>query len=178
MSELWQLDRLNTGERAALKRAAGTLAMNVPALRAFYKADICREESWERERYAAMCMACLWNEQERAPVLFMEECLKHMCWKDNELQEAMSKRVEALLETRWDQDDYLVGKLLNLVRMIKGAGEFQPDFEKLAKDLKRWNYESRSVQRRWLRTIYKDNVNEMTEAETTENKKEDNTHDA
>lgn len=178
MSELWRLERLNTGERTALKRAAGTLALNVSALRAFYKADICREPHWENQRYAVMCMACLWNEQDAQPVLSMQDCLKRMCWKDNEFQEAMARRVDALLETRWDEDDYLAGKLLNLVRMIRAEGIFRPDFEKLALDLKRWNYESRVVQREWLWTIYGNRFDEKEATENAETEEEDNTHDA
>ena len=172
MSELWQLSRLSTGDRAALKRAAGTLGLNVPALRAFYKADTCREEKWERERYAAMCMACLWNEQETGPVLSMEDCLKRMCWKDNELQNAMARRVEAILKMRWGDDDYLIGKLLNLVRMMKANGEFLPDFQELAKDLKHWNYEGQKVQRRWLRTIYRNGMQNSDNPDQDEEQEE------
>lgn len=178
MSELWRLDRLDTGERTALKRAAGTLALNATALRAFYKADVCRESGWEEQRYAAMCMACLWNEQENPPVLPMQECLARMCWVDNELQEAMARRVEALLETRWSkEDDFLIGKLLNLVRMMKSKGEYRPDFEKLAMDLRRWNNENRYVQREWLRMIYRNGFAAKADA-ADQSEKEENNHDA
>lgn len=178
MSELWRLDRLDTGERTALKRAAGTLALNAPALRAFYKADVCREAGWEEQRYAAMCMACLWNEQENPPVLSMQECLARMCWDDGELQEAMARRVEALLETRWSkEDDFLIGKLLNLVRMMKSKGEYRPDFEKLALALRGWNNENQYVQREWLRTIYRNGLATKAEADD-QNKEEENDHDA
>lgn len=174
MSKLWQLERLNKGERTALKRAAGTLALNASAMRAFYKADTCRDARWEEQRYAAMCMACLWNEQENPPELSMQECLARMCWDDNnELQEAMAKRVEALLETRWSkEDDYLIGKLLNLVRMMKAKGDFRPDFEKLARDLWNWNGEDRRVQREWLKTIYRNGFNAKAEAESKKQEEE------
>ena len=171
MSERWHLERLDTGERTTLKRASGSLEFNAPALRAFYKADACREDGLERQRYAAMCMACLWNEQDNPPTLPMQECLRRMCWIDNELQQGMAKRIDVLLETRWGNDDYLIGKLLNLVRMIKSKGEFRPDFELLAVDMRRWNYESRIVQREWLRTIYKTAFDEKKQES---NEKDDN----
>ena len=172
MNELWELERLSTGERTALKRAAGTLALNAAALRAFYKADVCRQQSWESQRYAAMCMACLWGEQDTVPTLKMEECLKRMCWVDGEWQESLARRVDALLETRWGDDDYLIGKLLNLVRMMRAKGEFRPDFQKLAQDLRCWNFESRMVQREWLRVIYKKELNENENRENADILKE------
>ena len=172
MSELWQLDRLSVGERAALKRAAGTLAFDAPALRAFYKADNCHDQHWEKQRYTAMCMACLWREQDMTPQLKMEDCLRRMCWKDNELQNAMARRVEAILEMRWGDDDYLIGKLLNLVRMMKANGEFRPDFQELAKDLKHWNYEGQKVQRKWLRTIYRNGMQNSDNPDQDEEQEE------
>ena len=173
MNELWQLARLTTGERTALKRAAGTLGFDASARRAFYRADICGEASWEDQRYAAMCMACLWNEQDGPTILPMEVCLKNMCWVNAELQEGFARKVDALLETRWERDDYLIGKILNVVRMMRQKGEFRPDFEKLAKDLRYWNSENRSVQRTWLRTIYKtenSNTQDMDKIEKKEAK--------
>ena len=170
MNELWQLDRLSKGEHTALKRAAGTLKLNAPALRAFYKADLCREQAWESKRYAAMCMACLWDAQDQTSVVSMEECLKSLCWVDGELQAGVVRRVDAMLETRWGDDDYLIGKLLNLVRMIRAKGMLRPDFQQLARDLRCWNYEDRRVQRRWLRTIYK---NELKGFEDKDNLQEE-----
>ncbi len=156
MSELWRLKRLNTSERIALKRAAGTLALNASAQHAFYKADLCREQGWEQIRYAALCMVCLWGDHDALPVLPMEECLGRMCWEGG--QERLARRIEALLETRWGEDDFLLEKLMNLVRMIRMHGEYKPDFEKLAWDLRHWNDEKQSVQRRWLRVIYRNEL--------------------
>lgn len=171
MSKLWDLERLNTGERTALKRAAGSLAFNVAARRAFYKADVSREESWEDMRYAAMCMACLWSQQDQTPVLKMEECLKRMCWEKRALNDAMAHRVDNLLETAWGDDDYLIGKVMNVVRMMRAGGGFRPDFEALAWDFRRWNHDSRTVQRKWLKAIYNDGDNDR-------DNKEADSHDA
>ena len=174
MSELWDLGRLNTGERTALKRAAGTLAFDVAARRAFYKADLNRQESWEDQRYAAMCMACLWREEDNTPVLDMEICLKRMCRSGQELNEAMAHRVDTLLETRWEQDDFLIGKILNVVRMMRSKGEFRPNFEALAEDLRYWNSDQRSVQRKWLKAIYHTNDDDVQH----EQDEEADSHDA
>lgn len=177
MSELWQLERLTTGEQTSLKRSAGTLELNVAALRAFYKADTCREKSWEEQRYAAMCMECLWAPEDETSPLPMEECLKRMCWEDNTLNEALSHRIDAMLETPWGEDGFLLGKMLNLVRMIRGRGGMKPDFEQLAKDLRYWNGTKRLVQRRWLKTIYRNQESGQDIQLTQEQDKEGNEHD-
>lgn len=165
----WDLSRLTTGERCALRQAAGTLAFNVKARRAFYKVDFLRENYWEDKRYAALCMACLWREEEAPiPILPMEECLRQMYMTEDGPNEALAKRVDALLELHWDGTDYLPGKLLRLVKMMRAKGEYEPDFEALAVDFKYWDSENRSVQRRWLRTIYQ--TEQKTESDEQDGK--------
>lgn len=175
--ERWDLSRLTTGEYAALRRAAGTTDFDVAAWRAYYKVDVPRKD--EDERFTALCMSCLWRIEDEVTVLPMEECLRHVCWENmdgkSELRESMARRVEALLETRYSNDGYFQGKLLSLVKIIRSDGRrFKPDFEKLADDLRWWNNENRSVQRKWLRTIYH-KIDENDENDGTE---EDTNHDA
>ena len=170
----WDLEKLTSGEYAALRRAAGSVEMDVAAWRAFYKVDH-QGDAGANERFTALCMSCLWRLTDDVTPLSIEECLRNLCWETVDgkysLREGMAKRVDALLETRWSQDGYFQGKLLNLVKIIRTDGRYKPKFEQLADDLRKWNYESRTVQRRWLCKIYQN----LSEEDAT---KEENEHDA
>lgn len=156
--EKWDLSRLGAGERVALRRAAGSLEFNAAAWRAFYIAcPNCKkrdEEFW----FAAMCMECLWREEDKPDVRPMEECLQRYRKEDESVTDSMKHRMEVLLDMPWANDDFLLGKLYAVVRILKDKTNYKPDFHKLADDLRRWNYEDRAVQRRWLRTIFSDYV--------------------
>ena len=160
----WDLSRLDTGERSALKRAAGMnmSEASIAAQRAFYKAcGYC--DSWQEEfMFPTMCMDALWRSTDEPTVKPMEECLRDLMAKDQETTESIQHRVDALLETPWDDGGFLAGKLLNLVKILKSKTNLKPDFQKLAEDLNRWNHPQRYVQRSWLRTLYnlkKENAN-------------------
>ena len=159
----WDLDRLTNGEYAALRRAAGSGEFDAAAWRAFYKVDFLGEKG-EDERFTALCMSCLWRRTDVPTVLPMEECLRNLCLQKGDDGKSFAKRIDALLETGWSRDGYFQGKLLNLVKIIRSDGRFKPDFEKLADDLCKWNYDSRSVQRHWLSVIYQ-NRNDANEEE-------------
>lgn len=158
----WDLSRLGTGERVALKRSAGEPVQTAAAWRAFYIAcSIC--DKW-REPYliAALCMECLWRESDTPEILPMEECLFRFKAVYN--GDGLDNRIMALLETSWDPTDgFLLGKLMNLVRMLRSQTNMKPNFEALADDLQKWNDQSRRVQRRWLRTIYAARADEVKE---------------
>ena len=166
----WDLNRLTNGEYAALRRAAGSDEFDAAAWRAFYKVDF-QGEKGANERFAALCMSCLWRRTDSVTVLPMEECLRNLYLDKGESGKSFAGRVDALLETRWSPDGYFQGKLLNLVKIIRSDGRFKPDFEKLADDLRKWNYDSRAVQRRWVNVIY------QSRKDTDENK-EENENDA
>lgn len=152
----WDLGRLNAGELSALRRAAGTTVgkADMTALRAFYKAcgycDPRREAYW----FPAMCMDALWRDPEGCAVNPMAQCLWELQNADERTTASVQHRVDMLLETAWSDDGFLVGKLLNLVRLVKSRTALKPDFQALADDLMRWNSPDRRVQRDWLRTLY------------------------
>lgn len=152
----WDLSRLDTGELSALRHSAGTVisGASMSALRAFYKAcgycDPKREEYW----FPAMCMEALWRDTEVAKVKPMEECLRAMLGQDANATASMQHRVDMLLETPWDRNGFLLGKLLNQVKLIKSKTDLKPNFQELADDLCGWRDPSRRIQRRWLNAIY------------------------
>lgn len=168
----WDLTRLNSGEYAALRSAAGSAELNVPARRAFYKVDHLGQRG-EEQRFYALCMSCLWRPTDEYSELPMQECLKYLCrvkadgqWT---IHEGMARRVDALLETPSRDKNYFLGKLLNLVKLIKSDVRYRhkPDFEALAEDLQKWDCENRKVQRKWLRTIYQQIEDEKDGEETS-----------
>jgi len=162
----WDLSRLTTGERCALRRAAGSLEPNMPAWRAFYLAGGGRAGRHENYWYAAMCMACMWRpeDEERARMLPMEQCLRLYLRENESVTESMKRRMDALLETPWSEDGFLLTKLHSIVRILqRGQTDLRPNFQALADDLRDWNRDDRRVQRRWLRATY---VSENDEPKT------------
>lgn len=166
----WNLTRLDAGELSALRRSAGKMVgdAGMDALRAFYRAcgycDTKREVYW----FPAMCMDALWRDTEGIQEKSMEECLRSMMAEDENTTESLRHRIDTLLETPWNQDGFLLGKLLNLVKILKSKTNLKPDFQSLADDLRQWNHERRFVQRKWLRTLYNVKTNDRDE-EVAEN---------
>ena len=152
----WDLSRLDAGDMSALRRAAGVDIgkASISAQRAFYKAcGYC--EGWqEKYMFPAVCMDALWRSTDEPTVKSMPECLRDMKAMYPETTESLQHRIDALLETPWDDGDFLIGKLLNIVKILKSKTGLKPDFCELAKDLNQWNHSERRVQRRWLRTLY------------------------
>ena len=155
MSELkWDLDRLDTGSRSALKRSAGCmLGTDLRSLEAFWRAANAvprgREDIW----YACMCLECLWKPEDHPKVLPFEEILRKM-YQAADTSDSIRHRITSMMDIPWGPDGFLLGKLNGFVRMIKaGDSSMMPDFQKLADDLAGWNYPEHNVQRRWIRAI-------------------------
>ena len=161
----WDLSRLDGGDMSALRRAAGTAGSNMAALRAFYKACGFCDPRMEAYWFPATCMDALWRNTETPEIKTMEECLRLLLVQNPDTTESMRHRIDMLLETRWSEDGFLLGKLYNLVQILKSRTNLKPDFQRLADDLRRWNYPEQSVQRRWLRTIYNTMPNDKIEEE-------------
>ena len=154
MDKKWDISRLSSGERSALKRCAGVMmGSDMKAAEAFYHAAGYCEEYQEKVWFAALCMECLWRPEDMPRVRPVEEMLKDW-YQDSETTESTKRRIVALLDTPWGDDGFMLGKLCALVRTMKAKdASVRPDFEKLADDLRYWNSSERFVQRRWLRVI-------------------------
>lgn len=150
-----KIDELPTGERAALKRGAGTMLSEADgrALTAFYRClprDVDKqEECW----FAAACLRCLWDPKLPSGLPFPKVVGRML--QAEELSDSTAHRVEALLDTRWDNDGYLLAKLFRLIKLIRQKSDgVLLDFPALLDDLLKWNWENQTVQRSWAREIF------------------------
>ena len=165
----WDLAKLDAGELSALRRSAGTMVegASMDALRAFYKAcgycDPKREAYW----FPAMCMDALWRDTDVVKVKSMAECLRAMLAQGASGTASIRHRIDMLLETPGDRAGFLLGKMVNQVKLLKSKTDLKPDFQMLADDLRRWNDAGHRVQREWLRILY--NAKPMTTEEEDAN---------
>ena len=151
-----RLNRLGNGERAALRREAGTMIQDADgaALTGFYRClpasvDKRQEEKW----FAVACLRCLWDagNQEGTP---LEQVISALM-KSDDLSDSTGHRVEILLDTKWDTDGFMLTKLTRLVKLIRQKSDRRYiDFSCLLDDLIRWNSESQNVQRKWARAVF------------------------
>lgn len=155
------LQRLDNGERAVLKRSLGQTISNADgrALSAFYKSLPCNIYPNEEEAYFLVgASVCFWKDASTQTKNFIN-CLRDI--KDE--SGGMDRRLIALLDTDWNvHDSFFTGKISRLIRMLKQKG-FSPDFAVLLKDLLLWNHPDRLVQRIWARAYFGDNNNQRLE---------------
>ena len=162
-----RLDKLGTGERAALRRAAGTMLREAdgPTLAAFYRCLPSEvPERYADRWFAVACLRCLWDagEQNGQP---LENTISALL-RQGVLSDSAAHRVELLLDTKWDADGYLLTKLARLVKLVRQKSErAMLDFPTLLDDLRYWNGETQSVQRKWARAVF---ANETDRNDTTE----------
>lgn len=149
------LEHLSTGERASLKWEAGKRLPEASgsALAAFYRTlPEGIGVSLEGKFFAVACLNCLWKSAQLSGAKRpYETCLKQIRAKG---YESFDKRVNALLDCYWDDDDgYLQAKLCRVTKQMRQQ-ELLPDFRRLLLDLIGWNAPERRVQRRWARVYY------------------------
>ena len=153
-----RLNRLGTGERAALRREAGTMLREADstAMAAFYRClpsavDAVQESKW----FAVACLRCLWDAGEETGKPF-ERVVAELIRK-SELSASTRHRAEILLDTKWDSDGYMLAKLVRLIKLIRQKSDrTRIDFAALLDDMIRWNSESQITQRKWAREIFAD----------------------
>ena len=147
---------LGTGDRAALKRAAGIMLAEADgkAVAAFYRCLPFGIPQWQEERwFAVACLRCLWDTEADGGAPF-ERIVGNML-KDEKLSDSTGHRVEVLLDTAWDEDGYMLTKLTRLIKLVRQKSDGEPvDFEVLLEDLIGWNSEKQYVQRKWARAIF------------------------
>lgn len=94
-----RLDTLPRGERASLKREAGTMLSQADgqAMRVFFQCLPFSIPQWQEERaFAAACLYCLWDtdEKRRQPL----EQIFYQLGRDKEMSESTGHRLEMLLD--------------------------------------------------------------------------------
>ena len=151
-----RLNRLNKGERAALRREAGNMLQEADgaALTVFYRCLPPTADRWQEEKYFAVaCLRCLWDadEAEGSP---LEQIIADLL-RSGELSDSTAHRIETLLDTKWDLDGYMLTKLSRLIKLIRQKSDRRRvDFSGLLEDLIYWNSETQTVQRKWARAIF------------------------
>ena len=146
-----KLAQEDNGYRASLRRSAGAL-LNVADGKAvvnFYKA-YPGEPYYEEQYFLVACVQCLWSVEELGKAVPIEKSARNM---DDSSRGTFEKRMEALLDLTWEKDGYLAGKILRLIKFCKSKGAVI-DCKALLSDLIKWNYESRVVQKKWVRELY------------------------
>lgn len=148
------LAHLTPAQQTALKRHVGKRLSeaNAEALQAFYLV-VPREiaQTWREERlFAVLCMACLWTEEAHRDPKPLAICLRQVAQT-----ESANHRFRAVLDTRWEEDGYLLAKFARLVRWVRSTSEWlYPDFDALFADLLYWNGDERRVQRKWAQQYF------------------------
>ncbi|MBS5166056.1 MAG: type I-E CRISPR-associated protein Cse2/CasB [Butyricicoccus pullicaecorum] len=148
-----RLDALPKGERVALKREVGTMLYQADGrtVRIFYQCLPYGATAWQEDRiFAAACLHCLWDtEAKRQPI----EQIFYQLRRDQDISESTGHRLETLLDVPWDEDGFMLTKLVRLIRLAKFKG-YAVDCQQLLEDLFYWNGEKQSVQRKWARALY------------------------
>lgn len=153
---LLRLNVLGNGDRAALKRSAGTMLADADgkAVSAFYRCLPYGTPQWQEDRwFAVACLRCLWDAESEGeePI---EKIIGRMIDEET-LSESTQHRIEVLMDTAWDDDGYMLTKLTRLVKLIRQKSDRLPvDFAALLADLLYWNAENQAVKRKWARSIF------------------------
>lgn len=157
---LGRLCALENGERAALKRTSGVMLADADskAVSAFYRCLPHGTPHWQEDRwFAVACLRCMWDAEIEAGDPF-EKIVGRMV-QSAELSESTSHRAEALLDTAWDEDGYMLTKLTRMAKLLRQkTGSASIDFAALLEDLIYWNAENQSVQRKWARAIFTNEI--------------------
>ncbi len=149
---LKRIEELGKGEKTALKRSLGQSLSNADgaAVAAFYRVLPATVSPWQENAFyiTAACI-CFWKDITVQQKTFID-CLAII----GREMDSMDKRVIALLDTEWNaHDDYFIGKISRLIRIVKQKG-YAPDFTKLLEDLLLWTLPDRPVQRKWAKTYF------------------------
>ena len=163
------LDKLSSGERAALKRSGGKpySQAKAQAMAAFGSCMPCLLSLADEYRwFAAACWYCQWSAEDSAGdgCVPFAKALRELKLKLD--SNTIDTRLKSLLDEEWDEDSLLNLKLFRLIKMMKAQG-IKPDITALAEDLRWWNSYTKNVQRRWTREYF-------CYTEKTEEKQEEN----
>ncbi len=157
-----RLDQLGSGERAALRRAAGVTLPEAgsAALSAFYRCLPAYVGERMADRwFAVACLRCLWDSG-RTEGTPLEKLIAELL-RSGALSDSTEHRVELILDTRWEQDGYLLTKLTRLVKLTRQKSDrVMIDFAALLEDLIFWNGAAQSVQRKWARAVFGKEIKE------------------
>lgn len=150
------IDRLSTGEKAALKRSLGrTLdTASSGARMAFYRAFPGASRGEEMPCFLCACGACAMERLGGSERSFVA-ALKKLAAQ--EYQEGTRSKLRALLDTPGESEfeALFAAKVGRLIQYMKAKG-VKVDFAALLRDLCAWDLPDRPVQRKWARAFFAD----------------------
>ena len=82
----------------------------------------------------------------------MEQAL-YMLAHDDATSESIKRRLESLLDLKWDGYGYMLTKLTRIVKLMCSRG-LNIDCAQLLRDLIYWNADNQSVQHKWARAMF------------------------
>ena len=134
-----------------LRRAAGrTLSTaGAAALSAFYR--LYPDERIEEKEFVAVCLMCLWREDEWDRGQSIPKAVKNSLTKDQ--QQEFPRRLQVLLDMPWDTTGYFAGKLYRIARLCRSKGNVINAFN-LLRDLYSWDHPEHFIQRNWVKDFY------------------------
>lgn len=147
-----RIDQLDKKQRIKLKRSCGSMLNEADAetLAVFYRVLPYQVKYDEDKYFTAACIHCLWdaNETNRKP---MERAIALAKKKKNdELSDSFEKRLTGLLDTPWNEDGYLNGKLERMAKMLKQK-EYAIDGAELLDSLLAWDSADKRIQKKWIK---------------------------
>lgn len=148
-----QVDELDEHSRILLRRSCGKTLEDsgADAMRAFYQALPRSVKKYEEEKwFLAACVHCLWDRGAAGEP--MAQAVAELMKTSEGGTAGLQKRFVTMLDTSWEDDGFLAGKIARMVRLLRTRG-FVVDAQDLLQALQRWDYDSRSVQRDWVKTF-------------------------
>ena len=147
-------DNLEKKDRVLLKRNCGALLSEADGntLTVFYRILPHTVKSYEEDRwFLALCIHCLWNEEDNPKRRPMETQIAAMKYAED-MSDSLDHRLTGLLDTPWNDDGYLSQKLTRMAKMLKQKG-YPVDGAALLNDLLHWNDPDRWIQKKWVRAF-------------------------
>lgn len=167
------VDNLKKKDRVLLKRNCGSMLSEADGqtLTVFYRllpkfVKPYEEELW----FLALCIHCLWGEEDNEKRRPMENQISTMKNREN-LTDSFDHRFTTLLDTQWNSDGYLNQKVTRMAKLLKQKG-YPVDGAALLDALLHWGSPNRYIQKKWIRAFCNtDNLN--NNYEKNENKTEE-----
>ncbi|NLW70929.1 MAG: type I-E CRISPR-associated protein Cse2/CasB [Eubacteriaceae bacterium] len=156
-----RLKELSTADKAALRRNNGKLLSQADAnaFALFYRIipegiSYYNEDIW----FVCACIESLWKDAAGTGISLAAAGRLVSNSEENENGGGFEKRFTTLMDMDWDEDGFMLRKLLSAVRFLKQK-DFYLDMAQMIYDLCHWNHEDRYIQKKWARE-YNKNTNE------------------
>jgi|GEM_PF-5379517 len=148
-----RLDGLSDKDRTNIKRELGKSFENASfkSIAPFYKVYYGKKEREELHFLMATCY-CFYNKDGQYLSDDFIKCLRRV--KEDLKSDSLDNRVISLLDIEfYNNIDFFILKFSRLLRMLKQKG-YKPNFPKLLKDIRYWDYSTKPVQLQWTKDFF------------------------